>query len=233
MNRNYNTFDWSNKILVLSYIINGLEKIHQSQMIHCDLNTKNILFGHNGTYISGMSLCREIDNVSETKIYGILPYVAPEVLNKKPYTKAADIYSFGMIMYFVATGRQPFDNHPHDTLLILNICNGIRPELNDPEAPECYINLMKKCWDPNPENRPNAFEIKETIMLFYYSYVNFIKKGKGYDNYEIERQFKKAEEHRKTEECKKAKEHKFESKSTTKATEKEGKINKRFDQCII
>jgi serine/threonine protein kinase len=223
MNRNYKTFDWSNKILVLSYIINGLEKIHQRQMIHRDLNTKNILFGHNGTYISDMSLCGETNNASETKVYGVLPYVAPEVLEKKPYTQAADIYSFGMIMYFTATGRQPFDNHPHDTLLILNICNGIRPELNEPGAPECYINLMKKCWDPNQENRPNAVEVKETIMLFYYSYVNFIKKGKNNDNHEIERQFKKAEEHRKAEEYKKAKEHKFEPKSTTKVMEQEGK----------
>ncbi|CAB5347348.1 unnamed protein product [Rhizophagus irregularis] len=70
--------------------------------------------------------------------------------------------------------------------------------------------------DPNQENRSNAVEIKETIMLFYYSYVNFIKKGRNNDNHEIERQFKKTEEHRKAEEYKKAKEHKFEPKSTTK-----------------
>ncbi|CAB5200599.1 unnamed protein product [Rhizophagus irregularis] len=58
-------------------------------------------------------------------------------------------------------------------------------------------------------------------MLFYYSYVNFIKKGKNNDNHEIERQFKKAEENRKAEEYKKAKEHKFEPKSITKVMEQE------------
>jgi serine/threonine protein kinase len=39
---------------------------------------------------------------------GLLPYVAPEILKGKLYTQAADIYSFGMIMYFVGTGKQPF-----------------------------------------------------------------------------------------------------------------------------
>jgi serine/threonine protein kinase len=54
-----------------------------------------------------MGLCREVDNTDETKVYGIIPHVAPEVLRGKPYTQMADIYSFGMIMYFVATERQP------------------------------------------------------------------------------------------------------------------------------
>ncbi|RGB35782.1 hypothetical protein C1646_698780, partial [Rhizophagus diaphanus] len=86
-----------------------------------------------------MGLCGEIGNVDKSKIYGVMPYVAPEVLRGKPYTKAADIYSFGMIMYFVATGRQPFSDHAHDKILALGICNGIRPKLNELEAPNCYI----------------------------------------------------------------------------------------------
>uniref|UniRef100_U9TR83 Serine-threonine/tyrosine-protein kinase catalytic domain-containing protein n=1 Tax=Rhizophagus irregularis (strain DAOM 181602 / DAOM 197198 / MUCL 43194) TaxID=747089 RepID=U9TR83_RHIID len=66
-------------------------------------------------------------------------------------------------MYFIATRRQPFANCAHDNILALKICNGIRPEINEHEAPQCYIELMKKCWDTNPNNRPNATEIKEEI----------------------------------------------------------------------
>ncbi|PKC59049.1 kinase-like protein [Rhizophagus irregularis] len=109
-----------------------------------------------------------------------MPYVAPEVLRGKPYTQAADIYSFGMIMYFTATGRQPFANCPHDKFLALGICNGIRPEVNELEAPKYYIVLMKKCWDQNPENRPNSFEIYESVLQF--------------QNNEIEEQFKEVED---------------------------------------
>ncbi|GBC20613.2 kinase-like domain-containing protein [Rhizophagus irregularis DAOM 181602=DAOM 197198] len=61
------------------------------------------------------------------------------------------------------------------------------PEINELEAPKCYIDLMKRCWSPNPDNRPSADEIKELIKLFESDH-----------NEEIKIQFEKAEEYRKT-----------------------------------
>ncbi|POG64936.1 kinase-like domain-containing protein [Rhizophagus irregularis DAOM 181602=DAOM 197198] len=192
INKCYKHFDWNNKLRTLTNIIIGLNEIHQKQMVHRDFHTGNILFEYgyvnqyNDTYISDMGLCGEIGNVDKSKIYGVMPYVAPEVLRGKPYTKAADIYSFGMIMYFVATGRQPFSDHAHDKVLALGICSGIRPKLNELEAPNCYVELMERCWDSVPDNRPNAIEIIDII----YSY-NLGLNG------EINKQFKEAEEYRK------------------------------------
>src|SRR3954471_4273107 len=151
-------------------------------MVHCDFHIGNILYMGGKiikTYISDMGLCREVgNNVDATKIYGVMPYVSPEVLRGKPYTQAADIYSFGMVMYFVATGRQPFADCAHDQDLALSICNGIRPDITEKEAPKCYIDLVKKCWDPDPDNRPNAKEIYIELKSFYNS-----------DDDEIRRQF--------------------------------------------
>jgi len=108
-------------------------------------------------------------------------------------------------MYFVGTGKQSFSNCAHDQYLALNICNGIRPEVNEPELPKCYIDLMKKCWNSNPNNRPNATEILKLIDLYFYSYKydNFtfkriVKIKKEQQHYEIEKQFKEAEEYRKS-----------------------------------
>ncbi|RGB39892.1 kinase-like domain-containing protein [Rhizophagus diaphanus] len=143
--RNYQSFNWSSKIQILMNIIKGLKEIHQKQMVHRDFHTKNILFKHIeyiNICISDMGLCGEVGNIDKTKIIGGMPFVAPEVLRRIPYTQAADIYSFGMIMYFVATGRQTFANRAHDKLLALDICNGIRPEINEQRAPKCYIDLM-------------------------------------------------------------------------------------------
>ncbi|POG64934.1 kinase-like domain-containing protein [Rhizophagus irregularis DAOM 181602=DAOM 197198] len=192
INKCYKDFDWNNKLRTLHNIIFGLSEIHQKQMVHCDFHTGNILFEYgyvnqyNNTYISDMGLCGEIGNVDKSKIYGVMSYVAPEVLRGKPYTKAADIYSFGMIMYFVATGRQPFSDRAHDKLLALDICNGIRPKLNELEAPKCYVGLMKRCWDSAPDNRPDAIEVVNIIYSYYIS-----------SNAEISKQFKEAEEYRK------------------------------------
>ncbi|UZO09627.1 uncharacterized protein OCT59_029842 [Rhizophagus irregularis] len=170
INKNYENFDWINRIKVLNNIINGLKEIHQKKKVRHDFHTGNILFLFTSTSdicdytrISDMGLCEEVDNVDEEKIYGVMPYVAPEVLRGKLYTQAADIYCFGIIMYFVATGRQPFANRVHDEFLALDICEGIRPKLNELEAPKCYIELMKKCWDSNPNKRPDATEISDQI----------------------------------------------------------------------
>ncbi|POG61795.1 kinase-like domain-containing protein [Rhizophagus irregularis DAOM 181602=DAOM 197198] len=181
MIKNYNDFNWSRKLIILFNIIRGLEKIHQKQMVHRDFHTRNILLNDINVndymndsiiHISDMGLCGEVKNIDHNdNIYGVIPYVAPEVLKGKPYTQASDIYSFGMIMYFVATGKQPFDDCAHDEFLVLNICNKIRPEIiNELEAPKCYLDLMKKCWDSNPDNRPKATEILKFIRLFIDSY---------------------------------------------------------------
>ena len=159
---------WYNDMEALRWIIRGLEKIHEKKMVHRDFHIGNILIesdSYADSYISDMGLCGDVGNVDKTKIYGVMPYVAPEVLKGNPYTKAADIYSFGMIMYFVATGKQPFADCAHDEILALNICNGIRPEINEPEAPKCYIDLMEKCWNANPDKRPNANEIHKLILF--------------------------------------------------------------------
>ena len=110
--KNHKNFDWLTKIKALSGIIQGLNEIHQRQMVHRDFHTGNILLSiissnlsSYNIYIADMGLCGEAGNVDATKIYGVMPYVAPEVLKKRSYTQAADIYRFGMIMYFVATGR--------------------------------------------------------------------------------------------------------------------------------
>src|ERR1051325_8314030 len=194
LNKNYRYFSWESKLNVLRYIIDGLIKIHQQQMVHRDFHTGNILFerldifnGRNRTYISDMGLCGEVSNINKG-IYGVMPYVAPEVLRGKTYTQEADIYSFGMIMYFVATGRQPFANCAHDHQLALEICKGVRPEINKLEAPKCYVDLMKKCWSSNPISRPNVTEISGLIN----SFVNAKKGG------EIKKSFEKAEKYRKS-----------------------------------
>ena len=50
--------------------------------------------------IGDLGLCQQVvdKKYNSNKIFGVIPYLAPEVLTKKPYTKESDIYSFGMIM---------------------------------------------------------------------------------------------------------------------------------------
>ncbi|UZO04913.1 uncharacterized protein OCT59_025275 [Rhizophagus irregularis] len=101
-NKNYKNFDWSYKLTTLWNIIKGLKEIHQNQMVHRDFHTGNILLNaiyvnslnDNSVYISDMGLCGKVNDINQNNIYGVMPYVAPEILKGKLYTQAADIYSF-------------------------------------------------------------------------------------------------------------------------------------------
>ncbi|GBC38512.2 kinase-like domain-containing protein [Rhizophagus irregularis DAOM 181602=DAOM 197198] len=96
LNQNYKKLTWAEKIYILHNIANGLDQIHRNGLIHRNLHTGNILRFKYGTSITDIGLCKPADynNTLENKVYGVLPYVAPEILRGQNYTKASDIYSF-------------------------------------------------------------------------------------------------------------------------------------------
>src|ERR1044071_1208089 len=158
---------WITKLRKLYSIISGLCVIHQQNMVHCDFHHGNILSSGHGfsLSISDLGLCKPMEYFQSTKkddVYGVLPFIAPEVLRGKPYSLASDIYSFSMIMWEFTSGIPPFNGRAHDLQLSLNICKGERPEIGE-NTPQCYVDLMKKCWDEDPLKRPNASEVKKVI----------------------------------------------------------------------
>ena len=157
---------WIVKLLKLQEIIGVLNTIHQKNLIHCDFHHGNILNQRDNLFISDLGLYKPVEyfqsHSKENDIYGVLPFVAPEVLRGKPYTPASDIYSFSMIMWEFTSGIPPFDNRAHDFQLSLSICEGKRPKIIE-NTPQCYVDLMKKCWDEDPSKRPNASEIRNII----------------------------------------------------------------------
>jgi serine/threonine protein kinase len=154
----------NDKFKILLSISLQLKAIHKLNLIHGDFHSGNILnICHGISVISDLGLCRPVNQSSANdEIYGVLPYIAPEVLRGNPYTKAADIYSLGIIMWEMTSGVQTFHNISHDFQLALNICKGFRPEIIQGTIRE-YAELMIRCWDNNPNKRPTA---KELVMIF-------------------------------------------------------------------
>jgi serine/threonine protein kinase len=151
---------WCKKLIVLSSILRGLHYIHSVNIIHRDLHSGNIIFNDVlSAVICDLGISKSSTaSTDDDEIYGIIPYTSPEVFQEHKYTTASDIYSFGMIMWEFMTGRRPFWNRTHDTDLIIQICDGLRPPIVT-NAPEGYIELMQKCWHPNPNERPTASDI--------------------------------------------------------------------------
>ena len=67
-----------------------------------------------------------------------------------------------MIMWELMTGRRPFWDRNHNTELIIEICDGLRPPIVT-NAPEGYIELMQECWHSDPNKRPTATKLCEKI----------------------------------------------------------------------
>ncbi|GBB88499.1 hypothetical protein RclHR1_15000003 [Rhizophagus clarus] len=155
-----------------------------------NFHSRNILKSGDVSYISvfglsGPSNEQKLDN----KICGVLPYVSPEVLNGEPYTLSSDIYSFGVVMAEVSSGKPPFYNRKHDTILALEICNGLRPEFGK-GTPEIYKKLAHRCMNANPNQRPTANELYE-ILKYWYNYSDNNKYG--YKVEEVEAAFQEAD----------------------------------------
>ena len=126
LNNKFSLLNWKNKLFKLQCIAWGLIDIHKKGLIHHDFHSGNILSGLKSsekTYITDLGLCQPA-NIKSTqsynkKIYGILPYVAPEVLRGKGYTQASDIYGYGIIAYEICTGLPPYHDVAHDEFLAM------------------------------------------------------------------------------------------------------------------
>src|SRR6266511_1245136 len=93
--KNFKNLKWKYKIRILYSITSGLNIIHQEQLIHHDLHSGNILHFSNlsqKAMIADLGLSVPADQEPPCVI-GVLPYIAPEVLNGKPYTQKSDIES--------------------------------------------------------------------------------------------------------------------------------------------
>ncbi|CAI2169526.1 7549_t:CDS:2, partial [Funneliformis geosporum] len=110
-----------------------------------------------------------VNIVNIERLIADLPYIAPEVLQGKPLTEAADIYSFGMIMWTISAGVLPWCNRTHDSQLFNEITSG------EIRTPKVYTHLMTRCWDDDPSSRPNTSELYgelETWTVIFKSWIN-------------------------------------------------------------
>ncbi|RIB22098.1 kinase-like domain-containing protein, partial [Gigaspora rosea] len=159
------------KLSLLRNIVTGIKWIHENKIIHRDIHDGNILIDkvkRNG-YVDIMSFVADLgfsrpakEDPKNSETYGIIPYVAPEVFNKKQYSFSSDIYSLGMIMWELTSGCRPFCDRAYDVDLVLSICDGSRPEITE-DTPQCWAILMQKCWCSEPLKRPSISEIYSEI----------------------------------------------------------------------
>ncbi|RHZ46365.1 hypothetical protein Glove_624g28 [Diversispora epigaea] len=199
LKNNFNNIDWKVKLNHLRELAYDLGYIHKSDIIHHDFHPGNVLahdFKQSSLIcISDFGLSKLIGqntkNPEKRQIFGVLPYIAPEVLSGEEYTKAADVYSFGIIAYEIVTGFAPYYDIPHDRDLARQICNGLRPKIPF-HIPKLITSLIMRCWDARVVHRPTFKELRKELWKYYEDYEENNYKD-NYKNNEIAIQIENSE----------------------------------------
>jgi serine/threonine protein kinase len=172
-------FDYNNTITMMMHIAQGMEDLHRCDLIHADLKASNILVtpvimdpeGEKGDgsqrAVESMYFYVNIgDFETSDGVVGTGFWRAPEVLQavknetKPILSRAADVYSYGMLCYELLTGNIPFEGCARTDYDV--VLSGKRPKL------PAYVNLTMKqllhaCWLKEPRKRPGWTWIVKTL----------------------------------------------------------------------
>lgn len=149
---------WQQALVIFLEILEGLEYAHSLGVLHRDLKPDNIMTGPRGEVkIMDFGIAHVLGSVRQTReqsIVGTLQYVCPELINSKEIGPRSDIYSLGILLFEIISGKLPFtaDNdfallHQHlekDPPLLSTIVPDVPPFLDD---------TIFKALRKNPEER--------------------------------------------------------------------------------
>lgn len=143
----------------------GLAHAHRRGIIHRDVKTENMMFTDEGSLkITDFGLAKFFGTSNLTKsgsVVGTTSYMSPEQLRGEDLDHRSDLFSFGIVLYELATGHLPFRGE-HDSAVSYSIVNEDPLPLTSPTAtiPPSLKNLIYRCLEKDKEKRyQNAEEI--------------------------------------------------------------------------
>ena len=147
----------SKVVEIIFKCIRALEYAHRHGVIHRDIKPGNLLLSESGeTKVSdfGASFQQKLQDTTQISGVGSPAYMSPEQVRLEPLTLQTDIYSLGVTMYRLLTGRLPFSasTQPALTYAILNT-EAQRPAKLRPELPGLLDAIVMKAMEKNPAAR--------------------------------------------------------------------------------
>ncbi|KAL0217666.1 hypothetical protein RCL1_008246 [Eukaryota sp. TZLM3-RCL] len=106
--------------VITTQLIHGLHYLHERDIVHCNLKPRNVLLCSTQrplrVKICDFGICRDLNVRSAKSMIGTVCFMAPEVLSGQRYDTAVDMWSLGILIYFLVHGEYPF-NHLNEILL--------------------------------------------------------------------------------------------------------------------
>ncbi|MEV0754372.1 protein kinase [Streptosporangium sp. NPDC050280] len=145
-------------------VATALTAIHGAGVVHRDLKPSNVLLSPIGPRVIDFGIARALDTLGGMtgtgEILGTPRYMAPEVLRGEPVSAACDVFSWGCLMAFAASGRAPFGGEALPAVLyqVLNTepsLEGMEPALRE---------LVTYALTKDPRNRPTSQQLLDHLV---------------------------------------------------------------------
>ncbi|KAM9349200.1 receptor-interacting serine/threonine-protein kinase 1 [Symphorus nematophorus] len=173
---------------IILEILEAMVYLSERHVIHKDIKPENILVDkdfHIKIADLGLATCQTWSKLTKEESRrksrmgrsagargaGTLSYMAPEHLESihTTSTEKSDVYSFAIVVWVVLTGEEPYANARSEDQMSQCVRNGDRPteDLIPDDTPSEIIELMRRCWDHNPQQRPTFKESYDFFLPFY------------------------------------------------------------------
>lgn len=153
------------RLEILKNVANAVVYLHSNGTYHCDIKADNILIDEkNQAKLSDFGFARKAKDTTDFNKVGAYPWMAPEIMQKKPYTDKADTFSFGMMIFEIVAWRVPYNNGNflNDKQIIEWVTGGNRETFPN-NYPSAFKKLTLWAWDQDPKKRPDAKKLSQSL----------------------------------------------------------------------
>ena len=137
-------------------IASGLSAAHENRIIHRDIKPQNIIMSRDGKVkVTDFGIAKVADSTTvTTTAAGTVHYISPEQARGGYSDERSDIYSAGITMYEMVTGRVPFEGETNVAVALMHIQSEmVPPRKLEPSIPVSFEKIILKCTQKKPERR--------------------------------------------------------------------------------
>jgi hypothetical protein len=148
----------------------GVAYLHLQGVIHRDIAARNVLLAGKRDVVAKVSdfgMARLVvdsvysEQMTSTNV-GPLKWMAPEQMERRAYSRASDVFAFGVLLFEIFKREQPWKD-VSNIVTATKVMQGERMDISSHMIPDNAAALMKQCWAASPDARPSMKEVERML----------------------------------------------------------------------